>query len=107
MNLTQEMKNIPIITLTSNDENNPETLLGSVRSSWKFEDFLQLVEGEMPAIELDLLESLSAVKRDEREAARAGKAWWEVSTYERHVVIETIVPKNIANNMEIEIGQVF
>ena len=107
LNLTQEMKNIPIITLTSNDENNPETLLGSVRSSWKFEDFLQLVEGEMPAIELDLLESLSAVKRDEREAARAGKPWWEVSTYERHVVIETIVPKNIANNMEIEIGQVF
>ena len=95
LNPTQEMKNIPIITITSeNTMNKEDTLVASVRSSWKFEDFLEITEGKMPAIEIDLLKALSVEKRDEREAARSGKPWWEVSTYERHVVIETIVPKN-------------
>ena len=61
----------------------------------------------MPAIEIDLLKAHSVEKRDEREAARSGKPWWEVTTYERHIVIEAIVPTNIANNIGIEIGQVF
>ena len=107
LNPMQEMKDIPIVNLTLKNDSGKETLfLASVRSSWKLEDFVKMVEGKMPSVEIGLLESLGELN-SEREAQRSGKAWWEAASYQRHVLIETIIPENIANNMGIKIGQVF